>query len=69
MIQKISKCEVKVYNTNIHLLLNFAWNQFCQNLNLKNCHFYKVRGYEFWILVMLGLEKCLKFTEIKIQNL
>ena len=37
MLQKLSKCEVKVYNTKIDLLLNFPRNQFWQNLNIKNC--------------------------------
>ena len=26
-----------------YLPLNFVWNQFWQNLNLKNCHFYNFR--------------------------
>ena len=26
MLQKLSKCEVKVHNTRIYLQLNFAWN-------------------------------------------
>ena len=39
MLQKLSKCEVKVHNTRIHSHLNLAWNQFWQNLNMINCHF------------------------------
>ena len=35
MLQKLSKCEVKVHNTSIYSQLNFAWNQFWQNLNIK----------------------------------
>ena len=30
MLQKFSKCEVKVHNTRIYLPLNFTWNQFWQ---------------------------------------
>ena len=28
MLQKLSKCEVKVHNSRMYLPLNFAWNQF-----------------------------------------
>ena len=28
MLQKLSKCELKVHNSRIYLPLNFAWNQF-----------------------------------------
>ena len=63
MLQKLSKCEVKVHNTRIYLQLNFAWNHFWQNLNIKNCHFYHFIVWQIWILVNLGLEKWLKFTK------
>ena len=69
MLQKLSKCEVKVHYTRIDLPLNFAWNQFWQDLNVKNCHFYNFRDSQLWILVNLGLEKWLKYTKIKIQYL
>ena len=68
MLQKLSKCEVKVHNTRIHLPFNFASNQFWQILNLKNWPFYNFRDTQLWILVNLGLEKWLKITKIKIQN-
>ena len=49
--------------------LNFACNQFWQNLNLQICHFYNFRDTQIRILVNLGLVKWLKLTKIKIQIL
>ena len=43
MLQKLWKCEVKANNSRMYLPLNFAWNQFWQNLNLKNCIFHNFR--------------------------
>ena len=55
--------------TRIYLPLNFGWSQFRQNLMIKNSHFYNFRHSQLWILVNFELEKWLKFTKIKIQNL
>ena len=63
MFQKNLKCDVKVQSTRIYLPPNFACNQFWQNLNLKNCHFYNFRDSQVCFLVCLGLEKWLKFTK------
>ena len=43
MLQKLSKCEVKVHNTRIYLPLNFLRNEFWQNLDIKSCQFYNFR--------------------------
>ena len=63
MLQKFLKCEVKVHNARIYLPLNFAWNQFRQNLNLQNGFFYHFEHSEVLLLVSFGLKKWLKFTE------
>ena len=57
--------EIKLHNTRIYMPLSFAWNQFWQKLNLKNCHFYNFRDSQLWILVNLGLEKWLKLLKLK----
>ena len=62
MLHKVWKCEVKIQNTRICLLI-LASNQFWQNLNLKNCHFYNFRDFQLCILVNLGFETYLKFTK------
>ena len=44
------KLRYALHNARIYLHLNFVWNQFCQNLNLKNCHFTisETLSFEFW---------------------
>ena len=39
LLQKLSKGEVKAQNSRNYLPINFAGNQFWQNLNLKNYNF------------------------------
>ena len=48
MLQKLSKCEVKVHNTRIDSPLNSAFNFDFKKSNLakfeyQNCHFYNFR--------------------------
>ena len=50
VLQKLSKCEVMVHNSRINLPLNVAWNQFWQNLSVKNGSFYNFRDCQLWIL-------------------
>ena len=47
MLQKLEKCEVKAYNVEIQ---EFNWNQFWQNLNIKNSLFSMLEAlnFEFW---------------------
>ena len=37
--------------TKVYLPLNFAWNQFWHNLNIKNCHIYIFRDSELWCYI------------------
>ena len=54
---------------------NFTATQILREIKLwqiqtvKNVIFYNIRDFELWILENLGLEKLLKLTKIKIQNL
>ena len=69
MLQKLSKCEVKVHNIRIYLPLNFSWNEFWQNLDIKKLPILQFQRLSTLNFGKFGLEKWLKFTKIKIQNL
>ena len=72
MLQTLEKCEVKAHSVEIQ---EFNCHPILREINFgkiwstKIAFFYKLRDSKNWILVNLGLEKRLKFTNTQIQNL
>ena len=64
---KLSLDFVEIWSIYCHS--DFTWNQIWQIQTDQNVIFGKFRDFELWILVILRLEKWLKFTKIEMQKL
>ena len=61
MVMNITQCRIFIIFLS-HIHVYFTWNQSWWFLRSKNCHFYTIRGSEFWFLwIITVFSKSSKF--------